>query len=428
MAFALRLVESVAGGEHDGLAVVLKLLEKPLLEAVGAVDRKRRHQIERAARAFADDAGDLLQSREHGVAAAAVFLADGVKIVRLHAVERGGSHLIERGDGQPRLTVFERLRHKLAVAADQAADARAAGGKTLGNGIGDDQIFLASCELGKRAERLVAVDEFAVDLVCDQEQVMLLCKVQQQLHLRVRQDGAGGVAGICDQNGARAGRERGLELFAGGVEKALLGARRNGVDGCAGGADECAVIRIKRFCENDLVTFVEDAVERDLKRLTAAGRDEDVLRGDVHADAVIVLADGIDRLRHAGRRRIGQRPLMEGTDGVKERGRRGDIRLADVQVIDLFARCSGSEGVWVEFAHGGKLAAKCLAGKLHGEASLQYFPARAGRGAESGTLYRLYHSTGQKGIETVSFAASFFCKLHKKLWKSAQLFGILFLR
>ena len=131
MSLARRLIEAVAGGEHDRLTVIVEFLQQPLLEAVGAVHRERGHQIERALRAFAHNAGNFLESGDDGVAAAAVFLTDGLEVVRADAVKRGGRDLVERGDRKTRLAVFKRLREELFIAADKAADARTAGGKAL---------------------------------------------------------------------------------------------------------------------------------------------------------------------------------------------------------------------------------------------------------------------------------------------------------
>jgi len=63
-----------------------------------------------------------------------------------------GRDLIERGDGKAGLAVLERVAQQLLILGDEAADARAAGGKALGNGVDDDDVLRRL--LGKGAEGL----------------------------------------------------------------------------------------------------------------------------------------------------------------------------------------------------------------------------------------------------------------------------------
>ena len=112
------------------------------------------------------------------IAAAMIFLAHGGEILRADGVEVRGRDLVERGDGKAGLAVLERVAQQLLILGDEAADARAAGGKALGNGVDDDDVLRRL--LGKGAEglqRLAAVDELAVRLIADEEQIVLLGEV-----------------------------------------------------------------------------------------------------------------------------------------------------------------------------------------------------------------------------------------------------------
>ena len=197
-----RGVERPAGGEHDGIAMVVKLLQQPLLELLRVVDREGSHQVERALRAFADDARDLVQFAHDGIAAAMIFLAHGGEILRPDAVERRGGDLVERRDGEPRLTVFQCLRHKLHIPADEAADARAARGEPLRHGVNQDQIFIAIAKLQERQQLARLIGKLAVNLVGDEIEVMLDGHVEDHFHLLAREAGSGRVAGIGDHDGA----------------------------------------------------------------------------------------------------------------------------------------------------------------------------------------------------------------------------------
>ena len=214
-------------------------------------------------------------------------------------------------------------------------------------------------------QRLAVVGKLAVDLVGHEIQIVLHGHVQQHFHLLCRQTCAGGVAGVRNHDGLRLRRDAGLDARTVGVEIALLRLRVQGVDDAAGGRDERVVIRVERLGDDDLVAVVQQAVCRDLQRFAAAGGDENVGLVKPDADGFIVLPDGFDQLRDAGRGRVGQNRRAEAVDRVVQRVRRVDIGLADIQMIDLFSGCRCCHCVGMEFAHGGLPACKRFAGQLH---------------------------------------------------------------
>ena len=364
-ALAGRGIEGLSGGEHDGVAAIFKLLQQPELEFLRVVDRQRGHQVKRAARALADNAGDLVQLAHDGIPAALVFLPYLLEILRPDGVERRCRDLVERRDRKPRLTVFEGVGHKLPVAADETADARAAGGKALGDGIDEDQVFLSVVKLAERMHRLAVVGKLAVDLVGHEIQIVRHGHVEQHFHLRLRETRAGGVAGIGDHDGLRLRRDAGLDARTVGVEIALLRLRVQGVDDASGGRDERVVIRVERLGDNDLVAVVQQTVCRDLQCFAAAGGDEDVGLVQLHADIAVISLDRFDQFRDAGRGCVGQNRRAEIVDCVVQCVRRVDIGLADIQMIDFLAGCRCCHCVGMEFAHGGLPACKCFAGQLH---------------------------------------------------------------
>ena len=345
--------------------MILKLLQQPELEFLRVVDWQRGHEIKRAARAFADDAGDLVQLAHDGIPAALVFLPHLLEIFRPDGVECRRCDLVERRDRQPRLTVFEGVGHKLPVAADEAADACAAGGKALGDGIDEDQVFLSVVKLAERMQRLTVVGKLAVDLVGHEIQIVRHGHVEQHFHLRLCQTGAGGVAGIGDHDGLRLRRDAGFNARTVSVEIALLRLRVQGVDDASGGRDDRVIVRVERLGDDDLVAVVQQTVCRNLQCFAAAGRNEDVGLVQSNADVFIVLPDSFDQFRDAGRGRIGQNRRAEIVDRVVQCVRRVDIGLADIQMIDFLAGCRCCHCVGMEFAHGGLPACKCFAGQLH---------------------------------------------------------------
>ena len=256
--------------------------------------------------------------------------------------------------------------HQFPVLGDQAADARAAGGKALGYGVDDDDIVCRAVgKFTERLELLPAVDELAVGLVADEEEVVLLSEVDEHLHLGLTQHHAGGVAGVRDHDGAGVSVDERLDLLAHGVAVALLGASGNGRDGRAAGAYHGVVVGIKRLRNENFVAVVENALERDLKRLAAAGGDVDLTFVKVHVELVVIVLDRVDQLRDARRGRIGQHRLLEMANCLEERGRGLHVGLTDVEVIDVDAACLGCHRVRVELAHWRQAAFFNFTGKLH---------------------------------------------------------------
>ena len=88
-------------------------------------------------------------------------------------------------------------------------------------------------------------------------------------------------------------------------------------DHAARGRDERMVVRVERLRNDDLVAVIQKTVAGDLKRLAAAGGDENIAVLQLHADAVIIALYGLQQRRNAGRGRVSQRGLMEIADSLK---------------------------------------------------------------------------------------------------------------
>ena len=137
------------------------------------------------------------------------------------------------------------------------------------------------------------------------------------------------------------------------------------MDDRAAGVDHGVVVGVEGLRDDDLVPIVQNAVEDDLQRLAAPGGDEDVALREVHPQVAVVLLDGLDEYRHPRRFRVSQYRQLEIPDGLKVLGRCFNVRLTDVQVVDLFSRLFSGHGVGVEFPHRGQGAFFDLTGKFH---------------------------------------------------------------
>ena len=245
---------------------------------------------------------------------------------------------------------------QLLVSGYHAADARAAGGKALGDRVDDDNIVLIALKLQKAHELLAAVDKFAVDLVTDDEKSVLAGDIRHETQLLLGQDGAGGVAGICEHDGAGALVYAGLHALAHGEPVALLGLCGDGADARSGEGHEGGIVGVKRLGDDDLVALVEDAGKGDLKRLGAAGGDEHLLAVYRCVDSSVVVDDGVYHLGNAVGGRVLQNRLGEVFNRLKVGLGGRDVRLADVKVVNLLAVFHGLGGVGSEFSHGRKPA------------------------------------------------------------------------
>jgi hypothetical protein len=87
-----------------------------------------------------------------------------------------------------------------------------------------------------------------------------------------------------------------------------------------------------------------DGCEHEEQRLAAARGDEDLLAIQVEPEASVVLDERLDELRQSLRRPVGDVVLVVTTQALQHRPRGGDVRLADVELVDLLSRLTGGDG------------------------------------------------------------------------------------
>ena len=193
--------------------------------------------------------------------------------------------------------------------------------------------------------------------------------VQHQLQLLGAEHRAGGVAGVGDHNGPGMLVDAGLHPLPHGVLVALLRAGGQGVDLGSGQGDGGVIVGVEGLGNDDLVPVVQQSGHGHLQGLAAAGGGQDIRPAQLHADTPVVMAHRVQQLRHAAGGRVLQDGLAEGLQGLKVGVRGDDVRLADVQVIDLDAALDGLGGLSVELTHGGEPAFFHLGRNLHNRAS-----------------------------------------------------------
>ena len=214
-------------------------------------------------------------------------------------------------------------------------------------------------------ELLPVVGELAVDLVGDQVEIVLFGQAGQHLQLGGGVDGARRVAGVGDPDGASARRDELLDDGGGGQVEPLLGLRGDGHELRQGGLGERVVVRVEGFGDQQLVAGVADGHDGEPQRLAAAVGDVDVvaLVGDV--PGLVVGADGVAEVVVALRGRVGDGLHLEVPDGLEVLVGGLDVRLADVEVEDLFPLGLGLVGEGNEPADGRSLHCLDAVGKMH---------------------------------------------------------------
>ena len=193
------------------------------------------------------------------------------------------------------------MAHKFPVLGNEAAHTRTAGGKTLGHGIDDDDVVTRPLsKFAKRLELLPAVDELAVRLVTDEEEVVLDRNVNEHLHLLVAEHNARRIAGVRDDDGTGVLVDLRFDLFTVGIAVALFRRSRNGANARAAGIRHRRIVGIEWLRDQNLVAVVENTLHRDGKRFAAAVGDIDLVSTEVHVELCIILPDRLDQLGDTG--------------------------------------------------------------------------------------------------------------------------------
>ena len=208
------------------------------------------------------------------------------------------------------------------------------------------------------------IDQPLIYLVGDDHQVVAQDDVGQPLQGLLRQHAAGGVVGGDDHNGPGLGGDLGLDLLQVQLIAVFLPqfvSDRDGVEH-TGHVD---VVQPHRVGDQNLVSLVQNAGQGHLQRLAAAGSGVDVRLLQVDAQVGVGALHRRQKLRHAGGRRIGQHWVLEILHRVKEGLGRLNVRLADIQMIDLAALGLCRQLIGQKLPHGRELTPLNLAGKFH---------------------------------------------------------------
>ena len=196
------------------------------------------------------------------------------------------------------------------------------------------------------------VDEFAVDLVREEEEVVALHQVADAVHLLARVEVSGGVVGVANQDAARALVDEPLEFGDVGQRKALLDGRNDGADDRTGRDGKGHVVGIGRLGDDDFVARVEARHKGEEHRLGASRGDDDFVGRELDLVLGVVLDQLLAQRAVAVAGAVFEYRAVDVAQCVEADLRRGYVGLADVEVVDFRAARLGRFGQRHEFADG----------------------------------------------------------------------------
>ena len=352
-AHAGRRVEAGGGSHHNGFAgaargsfLVLpaEFAQAPGAEMFSILYRQLCHRVEGAHRHRGIASRNAIYSINQAFTALDILVVD-VAGVLFRSFDGGlGDHLTDKWRREPRLAeLHHRLAH-LLVLRDECADADAALGIALGNGVDEHDILLDPLQMHGGNIRRSRVNELAINLVGEQVQVIFLDQIPDPVHLLLCIQITRGIIRIADQDSLRALVNQLLELLDLGQAEALLDGRDDRPDHGTRGDRKGHVVRVGWLGDDDLVARVQAAQESEKDCLAAAGGDDDVVGGELDLVAVVVLNKCLAQRAIALRRAILERGPVDVLERLQRLRRRRQIRLADVQFVDLHAPVLGRVG------------------------------------------------------------------------------------
>lgn len=161
-----------------------------------------------------------------------------------------------------RETGLAEFKHGLlhqAVFGDERADADAAFAVTFRHGVDEYHVLLYVFEVACRDVGRAGVDEFAVDFVGKEIEVVFFDHAAYLLHLAAGVEVAGGIVGVADKYCACARVDEFFEFFDGGQRESVFD---GGCDGAYHGScrdGEGHIVGVGRLRHNDFVAGVEAA-------------------------------------------------------------------------------------------------------------------------------------------------------------------------
>ncbi len=230
------------------------------------------------------------------------------------------------------------------VARREAADARAARREALGDRVDEDRVLAPT---SGNDMMLVASPSYMSSRYGSSEMMNRLCLSASLASPAIsssRVPDARRVGRVREEDRPRARRDQLLDLRHRREMEAILDPRRDRHDSVAVHHRVADVVRVERLRDQHLVARIARRLEGEAERLAAADRHDQTRRGRGGCPG----RRSTRTSRRSSRRcpspgcTTRRRPCV--ADALHERGRRRDVRLPDVQVVDGDAALLGGVG------------------------------------------------------------------------------------
>ena len=138
---------------------------------------------------------------------------------------------------------------------------------------------------------MTIVAELTIHLIGEEIQVVLLDQTSHLQQFLMGVKITRGVVGVTDHDGLGARRDGFLEILDGRQGKASLDVAGNGDNLGIAQLGEGVVVGVVGLRDNDFVTRIQAHSEGHLQCLTATSSDEHLVRGDIDAMLVVIVAE-----------------------------------------------------------------------------------------------------------------------------------------
>ncbi len=203
--------------------------------------------------------------------------------------------------------------------------------------------------MASRDVRRAGVDVFAVYLVGEEIQVVLLHEVAYLVHLATCVQIARRVVGVADEDGTGVLVDKLLKLLHLRQRESLLNGSGYGANlgSCRDGKRH--VVGIGWLRDDNLVARIETRHECEEHCLRSARRDDDVVGGDINLKSLVIFGEFLAIREVSCRWRILQNLAVDVLQGIKSYLRCGQVGLANIEVVDFNAALFGSSSQRSQF-------------------------------------------------------------------------------
>ena len=173
---------------------------------------------------------------------------------------------------------------------------------------------------------------------------MLLYNIAYLVHLFLCVEITGRIIGITYQNAFGAGSNQFFELLDRGECKPFIDRRRQGFDDSSGRDSKCHIVGIRRFGNDNFITWVETGHKSKEYSFRSAGCNDDVIDRDIDVEFGIITDQLFPETVNTLTRTIFQNFTLQMTSCIKSHFGGRQIGLADIQMINFYSAFFGLIG------------------------------------------------------------------------------------